>query len=203
MDDSILISVLNMFLLKVTAVLKQFHLFQKTLELNLKDADLHKDASNAADRNATHFILHMDLSTPWTAGCQLEASPHCTSHAFLQLCTWLTLQCRRRSKEEIISQQQWDSLSASGLEPSISVKAAVIAKGPIGLEGLVVRAANLSQLQKALNFAKKQERQWEGWALCMWGWLLFFIQWNHIHTHTYSKVNTQEHSPTKNSIRNA
>lgn len=48
-----------------------------------------------------------------------------------------------------------------GLEPLISVKAAVIAQGPTGLDGLVVRAANLSPIQYASNFGKKQERERE------------------------------------------
>lgn len=43
----------------------------------------------------------------------------------------------------------------------ISVKAAVIAQGPTGLEGLVVRAVNLSAIQNASNFGKKQERERE------------------------------------------
>lgn len=42
----------------------------------------------------------------------------------------------------------------SGLEPMISVKAAVIAPGATGL---AVRAANISPIQNASDFGKKQE----------------------------------------------
>ena len=69
---------------------------------------------------------------------------------------------QRWSKEEIISQQQWDSLSVSGVEPIISVRAAVTAWGPMSPEGLVVAtAANLSQLQHASNFGKGRGRERE------------------------------------------
>lgn len=47
----------------------------------------------------------------------------------------------------------------SGLEPMISVKAAVIAQGPTGLEGLVVRGADLSPLQSASDFGRKQQEE--------------------------------------------
>lgn len=115
----------------------------------------------------------MYLSTPLTAVCLLEASLRCKSHAFLQLRTWQTLQCRSRSKEEIISRQQWDSLRVSVLESLISVKAAVIAQGPTGLEGLVVRAADLSPLQNASNFGKKRERGRDDCSICEAGDCLF------------------------------
>lgn len=57
---------------------------------------------------------------------------------------------------------EWDSLSVSCLEPSVSVKAAVIAQGPTGPEGLVVRAAKLSPIQSASNFSKRGEEEREG-----------------------------------------
>lgn len=98
--------------------------------------------------------------TPWTAA-RVSSRPLCVVHRmyFFNYALGRPFNAGIGPKEEIMSQQQWGSLSVSGLEPMISVKAAAIAQGRAGPEGLAVRAVDLSPLQHASDSGKKQERR--------------------------------------------
>lgn len=139
MGDSILVIVLTVCVssLKITELLKQSNVFQRSLKL---------------ERRVAYFSYSSLFS--------VHASPHAI-HFF-------NYGLGSRSKEEIISRQRWDScLSVSYSEPLISVRAAVIAQGPTGLEGLAVRASRAISAPKRLElWQEATERERDKRSMC-------------------------------------
>lgn len=73
----------------------------------------------------------------------------------------------------------------------ISVTAAVIAQGPTGLEGLVVRGADLSPLQNASDFGRKQQEERKETMIALYARLVTvfcFVQLNYEYTHTLCRI---------------